>query len=66
MSPTRVGVSRKMGSLVWSTVNLMDTRSTWTRLTSGWSVKLSVRVTAPDGGDAPGRWLLTSPDDSAY
>ncbi len=63
--PDPGGRFSKNGSLVWSTVNLMDMRNTWTRLTSSWSVKQSVRVTAPGGGDAPGRWLLTDTDDSA-
>ena len=62
--PDPDGRISKNGSLVWSTVNLMDLRNTWTRLTSSWSFKQSVNVTAPGGGDAPGRWLLTNPDDS--
>ena len=63
--PDPRGRFSKNGSLVWSTVNLMDMRNSWTRLTSSWSVKQSAKVTAPGGGDAPGRWLLTDPDDSA-
>ena len=62
--PDPGGRISKSGSLVWSTVNLMDLRSSWTRLTSSWSIKLSGNVTAPGGGDAPGRWLLTNTDDS--
>ncbi len=63
--PDPEGRFSKNGSLVWSTVNLMNFRHTQTRLTSGWSIKDSGTVTAPGGGDAPGRWLLTDPDDSA-
>ena len=63
--PDPDGRFSKNGSLVWSTANLMDLRATQTRLTSSWSVRESVNVTAPGGGDAPGRWLLTDPDDSA-
>ena len=62
--PDPDGRTSKSGSLVWSTVNLMDLRDEQTRLTSSWSIKESVKVTAPGGGDAPGRWLLTNPDDS--
>lgn len=42
----------------------MDLRDSQTRLTSSWSIRESVKVTAPGGGDAPGRWLLTDTDDS--
>ena len=63
--PDPDGRTSKGGSLVWSTVDLMDLRDTQTRLTSSWSIKHSVKVTAPGGGDAPGRLLLTNPDDSA-
>ena len=52
------------GGVIWSTVNLMDLKDTQTRLTSSWSIKEAVTVTAPGGGDAPGRWLLTNTDDS--
>ena len=50
--------------VIWSTVGLMDLRSTQIRLTPDWKIKESVTVTAPGGGAAPGRWLLTNTDDS--
>ena len=62
--PDPGGRTLKGGSVIWSTVNLMDLRDEQTRLTSSWSIKESVKVTAPGGGDAPGRWLLTNTDDS--
>ena len=63
--PDPDGRFSKNGSLVWSTVNLMNLRHTQTKLTDSWSIRDSGTVTAPGGGDAPGRWLLTDPDDSA-
>ena len=63
--PDPDGRFSKNGSLVWSTVNLMNLRHTQTKLTDSWSIRDSVKVTAPGGGDAPGRWLLTDTDDSA-
>ncbi len=63
--PDYAGRTRKGGSAIWSTGRLMDLIEGQTRLTSAWSIKESVTVTAPGGGDAPGRWLLTSTDDSA-
>ena len=57
--------STRHGSVIWSTANLMDMRTSWTRLTSDWSVNNSAQVTSPGGGDAPGRWLVTDLDDSA-
>ncbi len=57
--------STRHGRVIWSTANLMDLRDSQTRLTSGWSIKESVKVTALGGGNAPGRWLLTDLDDSA-
>ena len=58
------GRRTKGGSVIWSTVDIFDLRDSQTRLTPSWSVKESVTVTAPGGGDAPGRWLLTNTDDS--
>ena len=54
----------KAGSVIWSTVDLFDLTYSWARLTPSWSVHESVTVTAPGGGNAPGRWLLTTTDDS--
>ena len=54
------GRGTKAGSVIWSTVGTMDLRDNQTRLTSSWSIKESVKVTAPGGGNAPGRWLLTN------
>ena len=62
--PDPEGRATKGGSVIWSTKNLMDFKDSQTRLTSSWSVKESVKVTAPGGGDAPGRWLLTNTDDT--
>ena len=53
----------KDGSVFWSTHDLMDLEIKWSKLAPGWSVGVSGKVTAPGGGDAPGRWLLTSADD---
>ncbi len=61
--PDPGGRTTKSGSTIWSTVNLMDLRDSQTRLTSSWEIKESVKVTAPGGGNAPGRWLLTDLDD---
>ena len=62
--PDPGGRTTKSGSTIWSTVDLMDLRDSQTRLTADWEAKESVKVTAPGGGDAPGRWLLTNTDDS--
>ena len=63
--PDPQGRAAKGGSLIWSTGPVMDLRDSQTKLTSNWSIKESVTVTAPGGGDAPGRWLLTNTDDTA-
>ena len=63
--PDPGGRTTKGGSVIWSTVNIMDLRDVQTRLTSSWAIKESVKVTAPGGGNAPGRWLLTNTDDSS-
>ena len=62
--PDHGGRNSRGGELVWSTEDLMDLRDSQTRLTADWEAKESVKVTAPGGGDAPGRWLLTNTDDS--
>ena len=62
--PDPDGRDLKDGSVIWSTDNIMDLRDSQTRLTTAWEAKESVKVTAPGGGDAPGRWLLTNTDDS--
>ena len=62
--PVPDGRTTKGGSVIWSTANIMDLRDSQTRLTSSWEIKESVTVTAPGGGDAPGRWLLTNTDDT--
>ena len=53
----------KDGSAIWSTGRLMNLADSQTRLTSSWQINEAVTVTAPGGGDAPGRWLLTNTDD---
>ena len=53
-----IGRGIKSGSVIWSTVDTMDLRSSQTRLTSSWAVAEAVTVTAPGGGDAPGRWVM--------
>ncbi len=58
------GRGTKAGSVIWSTVDNLDLRDSQERLSSSWSVKESVTVTAPGGGNAPGRWLMTNLDDS--
>ena len=62
--PDPRGRRTKFGSVIWSTVDVMDLKDSQTKLTSNWSIRESVTVTAPGGGDAPGRWLWTSTDDS--
>ena len=59
----RSGRTTKGGSVIWSTSGLMKLVDDWRHLTSGGTVQQAVTVTAPDGGDAPGRWLLTNTDD---
>ena len=54
------GRGTKAENVIWSTVATMDLRDSQTKLTSSWEIKESVTVTAPGGGDAPGRWLLTN------
>ena len=64
-------------NVIWSTENLMNLRDSQARLASSWIVQEAVTVTAPGGGDAPGRWemlgdfgghdltsLLVAPDSS--
>ncbi|MYE39167.1 MAG: hypothetical protein F4X27_02925, partial [Chloroflexi bacterium] len=46
------------GKPVWSTASAFDLRNSQTILTSSWSVAEAVTVTAPGGGDAPGRWVM--------
>ena len=48
------------GSVIWSTGDLMDLTDNWRRLTSGGTVQQWVTVTAPGGGDAPGRWVMAA------
>ena len=62
--PDPGGQGSKFGSPIWTTNRMMDLRDSQDKLTSSWSIKESVKVTAPGGGDAPGRWLLTTTDDS--
>ena len=54
------GRTRRDLEVIWSTVNLMDLRNSQTRLTPSWRVAEAVTVTAPGGGDAPGRWVMRS------
>ena len=61
--PDPGGRTTKSGSTIWSTAGIMDLRDSQTRLTSSWEVKESVKVTAPGGGNAPGRWLLATTGD---
>ena len=60
------GRTMKGGRVIWSTGRLMNLRETQQRLTSRWQVNEAVTVTAPGGGNAPGRWLLTNTDDSSH
>jgi len=62
--PDPRGRGMKAESVIWSTVDLLDLRDSQTRLTSDWSIKESVTVTAPGGGDAPGRWLLVTTNET--
>ncbi len=61
-----VGRTEKDGSAIWSTGRLMYVTTSQTRLTSSWQIGEAVTVTAPGGGDAPGRWLFTNLDDSEH
>ena len=53
----------KDGSVVWSTSNVMEVAESFRSLTTSWTVTRAVTVTAPDGGNAPGRWVLARPND---
>ena len=51
---------------IWSTRNLMNLILDFRRLTPSWQAMQGVTVTAPGGGDAPGRWAFTHVNDIAY
>ena len=57
---TTLGVARETGSVIWFTENLMNLRDSQQRLTASWRAQEDVTVTAPGGGDAPGRWLMAA------
>ena len=58
--PDPGGRRSRGGSVLWSTDGVMDLRLNATRLTSSWTIAEAVTVTAPGGGDAPGRWAIVS------
>ncbi len=59
----RIGRTVKDGGVIWSTGALMNLTDTQQLLTSSWQINEAVTVTAPGGGDAPGRWVLTNTED---
>ncbi len=58
-----IGRAIRDGTVIWSTGNLMNLTDSQQLLTSSWQIQEAVTVTAPGGGNAPGRWLLTNTDD---
>ncbi len=58
----RLGRDVREGSAIWSTEDLMKLQDSQGRLAGNlvgvWDVRGDVTVTAPGGGDAPGRWVM--------
>ena len=54
------GRGTRGGSVIWSTDDILEFTSKQSELTSSWSIAEAVTVTAPDGGNAPGRLVIRS------
>ncbi len=50
-------------SVIWSTGELMRVAESFARLSADWTYTRAVTVTAPGGGNAPGRWALANTND---
>ena len=50
-------------SVIWSTGEVMRVAESFARLSADWTYTRAVTVTAPGGGNAPGRWALANTND---
>ena len=55
-----LGRDAKEGGIIWSTSKVMGLAETFDRLSTSWTLNRAVTVTAPGGGNAPGRWTLAT------
>ena len=62
----RLGRIKKDGDIIWSTDRVMLLAEAFNKLSTSWTTQSAVTVTAPDGGNAPGRWTLASTDGFAF